>query len=572
MSNNSPQLLDETDFDVIVLGTGLIDALARAGKKVLHVDSNDHYGSNWSVFGFKELLRWNQSQQKDQESLTKKEHNIDYHKNYKENYHNVTFKLYQQPCLPEGPVIEFDTTTLTEPLSLETALYDKIKSHISIDATTDKVLIEESINNEVKYIINNDLKDKMTINLQPSISKLTVLLNAMRASRSYNLDLTPKLLSCNGELVEILIRSGVGRYLEFKGVDDIGIYDSEEGRLDRVPSSKQDVFTNKSINLVDKRKLMRFLTFAIDFDSNPDVLEGNEEMPYIQFLDEKFKISGKLQTAIIYAIANVDNQTPTKFGLEQTQAFVRSMGRFSKGGYLCPLYGGGSEIAQAFCRVCAVFGGVYILSQELAGFLIDENTGECKGIETKDGQKFNANWVVAGIDYLDKSWVSPSLTDFEKSVSRAIVVTDKPLVSFGENDEMLCYSVFPPGSSAGNHDKPVLVIHQNHETMACPRGEYVTYLWKESTQEDQNILEKAIELLLPEDAHIKFSLFYSQRSRHITRDDSWNLPKNIIPCSDPSSSLTFEEAIREAMEIFFQCVPKDTPFMPEQPQDPEEDY
>ncbi|KAI7859041.1 GDP dissociation inhibitor [Circinella umbellata] len=538
MSNNSPQLLDETDFDVIVLGTGLIEsivagALARAGKKVLHVDSNDHYGSNWSVFGFKELLRWNQSQQKS------KKHSIEYHRNYRENYHNVAFKLYQQP-----------------------SLYDKVKSHLLIDATADKVLIEESINNEVKNIINNDLKNTTTIDLQPSISKLTVLLNAMRASRSYNLDLTPKLLSCNGELVEILIRSGVGRYLEFKGVDDIGIYDSEEGRLDRVPSSKQDVFTNKSINLVDKRKLMRFLTFAIDFNSNPDVLEGKRGQEKKNY---KLPLSMQLQTLIIKV-------SSTKVGLEQTQAFVRSMGRFSKGGYLCPLYGGGSEIAQAFCRVCAVFGGVYILSQELNEFLIDENTSECKGIETKDGQKFNANWVVTGIDYLDNSWVSPSLTDFEKSVSRAIVVTDKPLVSFGENDEMLCYSVFPPGSSAGNHDKPVLVIHQNHETMACPRGEYVTYLWKESPQEDQNVLEKAIELLLPEDAHIKFSLVYSQRSRHITRDDSWNLPKNIIPCSDPTSSLTFEEAIREAMEIFFECVPKDTSFMPEQPQDPEEDY
>ena len=54
-----------------------------------------------------------------------------------------------------------------------------------------------------------------------------------------------------------------------------------------------------------------------------------------------------------------------------------------------------------------------MLSQELTGFLIDENTGECKGVETKDGQKFNANWVVAGIDYLDKNWVSPSIIDFE---------------------------------------------------------------------------------------------------------------------------------------------------------------
>ncbi|KAI9266672.1 hypothetical protein BDA99DRAFT_436598 [Phascolomyces articulosus] len=553
MSKDNPQLLDETDFDAIVLGTGLIESivagsLARAGKKVLHVDSNAHYGSNWSVFGFKELLRWNQG-------LQQQESKIDYQKNYKSNYRNVKFNFLGQPLTDDMEAIQFDTKTE----SLEAALYEKIQSLLSIDSYTDKAFLEEAIHQEIKSILEKRQNTITTIDLQPSISKLNALQNTMHASRSYNLDLTPKLLSCNGKLVEILIRSGVGRYLEFKGVDDIGIYDSEEERLDRVPSSKQDVFTNKAINLVDKRKLMRFLTFAIDFDSNPEVLEGKEKERRVKYISR-------------YA--------PTKIGLEQTQAFVRSMGRFNKGGYLCPLYGGGSEIAQAFCRVCAVFGGVYILSQGLAGYLIDENTGECKGIETKDGQKFNSNWVIAGIDYLDKSWISPAVADFGNSVSRALVVTDKPLVSFGENDEVLCYSVFPPGSSAGNQEKKMFVLHQNHETMACPRGEYITYLWKESTGGDQTELQKAIDLLLPQGsnnirishAHIKFSLLYDQRSRQVTLDDSWHLPKNIIPCSDPTGTLTFENAVSEAMDIFYRCVPKDTEFMPEQPQDPEEDY
>ncbi|KAI9491958.1 hypothetical protein BDB00DRAFT_766146 [Zychaea mexicana] len=547
MSKENPQLLDETDFDAIVLGTGLIESivagsLARAGKKVLHVDSNDHYGSNWSVFGFKEMLRWKQRIEQESE--------ISYQENYKNNYRKVAFNVHEQPSTGSIPV-ELDADTDE---SLESAVRNKIKSLLSVEPSADKVLIEETINQEVKDIVSKH-QDTTTIDLQPSVSRLNFLLSAMRASRAYNLDLTPKLLSCNGELVEILIQSGVGRYLEFKGVDDIGIFDNEQGRLDRVPSSKQDVFTNKGIPLIDKRKLMRFLTFAIDFDTNPEVLQG-------------------YNTHIIFFLA------ATKVGLERTQAFVRSMGRFNKGAFLCTLYGGGSEIAQAFCRVCAVYGGVYILSQQLTRFLIDENTGECKGIETKDGQKFNATWVVAGIDYLDERWI-PSSNDYEKWISRSIVVTDKPLVSFGETDDMLCYSVLPPGSSAGNKDQPIFVLHQNHETMACPRNEYVTYLWKESSEGDRDELHKAIDLLLPEGnfradisthGHVKFSLLYEQRCRQVSLADSWQLPKNVIPCSDPTGSTSFEQAVVEATKIFYQCVPKDTPFMPPQPEDPEEDY
>lgn len=62
------------------------------------------------------------------------------------------------------------------------------------------------------------------------------------------------------------------------------------------------------------------------------------------------------------------------------------------------------------------------------------------------------------IQYVYRSWVS-----------RAVIVSDKPLVSLEE--EALCYSVFPPGSAAGNQDAPIYVIHQSAETMACPKGE-----------------------------------------------------------------------------------------------------
>ena len=47
--------------DAVVVGTGLVESivacsLSRAGKKVLHLDSNDYYGHNSTSASFKEFF------------------------------------------------------------------------------------------------------------------------------------------------------------------------------------------------------------------------------------------------------------------------------------------------------------------------------------------------------------------------------------------------------------------------------------------------------------------------------------------------------------------------------------
>ena len=244
---------------------------------------------------------------------------------------------------------------------------------------------------------------------QLQASEQHFLADLLKTSRSYNLDTTPKLIGSRDSLVETLIRSGVGRYLEFKSVDDIYILDGD--RLEKVPSSKEDVFTNKSVSLIEKRKLMKFLTFAMDYEETNLILEGTQDMTYTTFLAEKFKITGKLQDAIVYAIALVDDKASIKEGLDNTHTFVRAMGRFGKGAYLCPLYGGASEIAQAFCRVCAVYGGIYILNQPLDKYVVDKETNTVTGVVTKEGQTYSCGKLISGIDYLNATWM-PKEQDF----------------------------------------------------------------------------------------------------------------------------------------------------------------
>ncbi|KAG2212622.1 hypothetical protein INT47_000598 [Mucor saturninus] len=535
--------LEETNFDYIVLGTGLIESilagsLARAGKKILHLDSQQSYGGNWRVFGFRELVQWFVDMKKVMgESLIEGDLSVDYERNYASNFRNVELNLFAKN------VSEEDTTT------------EDLCAKIS---DTDKDLFKSFFKDSSKATVEMKLFTEL-----------------LKTSRSYNLDSTPKLLGSRDSMVETLITSGVGRYLEFKSVDDIYIYEQASNTLEKVPSSKEDVFTNKSISLVEKRKLMKFFTFAMDYDETDALLEGTENMTFVDLLQERFKITGKLGEAIIYAIAMVDDKALAKNGLQNTQKFVQSMGRFGKGAYLCPLYGGGSEIAQAFCRVCAVYGGIYILDQSLMKYTVDNETKEINGIVTKDGQEYKSGKIISGIDYLNSSW-TPQDKDFGTWISRAMLVTYSPLASANIEAftaDGLSYSVFPPGSEAGNSDGPIYGIHQSQESMACPKGQYVTYLW--STSQKSDVLKKAAKLLLSkttDETQIEcvFNCFYEQRV-HSTKGEGWALPKTIIPCSDPDASLNFQSASEEAEKIFRQCEPE-AEFMPAGEQDPEEDY
>lgn len=54
---------EECQADVVVLGTGLCEsicaaAFARAGQRVLHLDSADSYGGAWRSLPLREYILW----------------------------------------------------------------------------------------------------------------------------------------------------------------------------------------------------------------------------------------------------------------------------------------------------------------------------------------------------------------------------------------------------------------------------------------------------------------------------------------------------------------------------------
>ena len=51
-----------------------------------------------------------------------------------------------------------------------------------------------------------------------------------------------------------------------------------------VSDFRADVFATKHVSVVEKRILMKFITFCVDFQSHPQVYEKFKDKSYLEFL------------------------------------------------------------------------------------------------------------------------------------------------------------------------------------------------------------------------------------------------------------------------------------------------
>ncbi|NXR29129.1 RAE1 geranylgeranyltransferase, partial [Cinclus mexicanus] len=90
----------------------------------------------------------------------------------------------------------------------------------------------------------------------------------VREGRRFNIDLASKLLYSRGLLIDLLIKSNVSRYAEFKNATRVLAF--REGKVEQVPCSRADVFNSRQLTMVEKRMLMKFLTFCLDYEQHPE--------------------------------------------------------------------------------------------------------------------------------------------------------------------------------------------------------------------------------------------------------------------------------------------------------------
>ncbi|XP_022625128.1 rab proteins geranylgeranyltransferase component A 1-like [Seriola dumerili] len=567
-----------SEFDVVILGTGLAEsvvaaACSRVGQRVLHLDRKSYYAANWASFTFNGLLTWIQQHHESQpeevqdwSSLLQEGEELI----YLSTSDSASISNLQVFCFtseedeeeeaqsPDPPnTTEEETVVDDEDAVKETP---ETESADSKDEET-KEKPEESADEEeagqASHLEGEEPKaDKPCPSTAQSQSEATrkkiSYAQLVKEGRRFNIDLVSKLMYSRGSLVDLLIKSNVSRYAEFKNVTRILTY--RHGNVEQVPCSRADVFASRQLSVVEKRKLMRFLTSCLEETEEQHAYNGR---PYLEYLRDQ-QLGDNLQHFLLHSIAMVTEDTPTEVGLTSTRHFLRCLGRYGNTPFLFPVYGLG-EIPQCFCRMCAVFGGIYCLRHSVHCLLVDKDTNRCKAVIDSRGQRISCSHFVVEDSYVAgerKKVATPT-----RFLSRAVLITDASVLP-SDSDQQVSMVTVPP-IAAGS--PAVKMVELCPSTMTCMPGTYLVHLTCQSVGSAFEDLSPVVTRMFhtPEShdqekcPSVLWCLYFNMADGSEAEVEGHDLPSNMYLCSGPDGGLGHDHAIRQAELIFQKILPED---------------
>uniref|UniRef100_A0A8C4QNS5 Rab GDP dissociation inhibitor n=1 Tax=Eptatretus burgeri TaxID=7764 RepID=A0A8C4QNS5_EPTBU len=181
---------------------------------------------------------------------------------------------------------------------------------------------------------------------------------SMGRNRDWNVDLIPKFLMANGQLVKMLLYTEVTRYLDFKVVE--GSYVYKGGKIYKVPSTEAEAMASKLMALLEKNRFRKFLAFVAAFDeSDPKTCKDVEpSRTTMRDIYQMFELGQDVIDFTGHALAlHLTDEyldQPCQETINRIKLYSESLSRYGKSPYLYPLYGLG-ELPQGFARYLCVY-------------------------------------------------------------------------------------------------------------------------------------------------------------------------------------------------------------------------
>ena len=476
-----------TEVDVIVIGTGVTEtivaaAFARAGKTVLHLDSNKYYGSDWASFTLTAFLEW---------SLKKESGSC----------FNIEFDTFISEADENGELPEGDPS-----------------HHVG-----------------------------------RSMTKLKTLNN------KFCIDLCPRLIFSRGPMVDLLVDSNICRYLEFKNCTRLlMIKTTEEGlTTTEVPCERQSVFNDRSLSLIQKRRLMKFIEYCSTIKTKAEDWDQIKDISFEEFLQRQG--FDELLTSVVRCVAAQDVSSVSDF-LDIMNYFTLSVGRFGPTPFLWTLYGSG-ELPQAFTRLCAVFGGIYCLGQDIKGVektedaievSFDDNTVKCK--------------IVVGNQTSLPSNVLQAIESagLRRTSSHAVCLTNRSIK--GIDESQITFSRI-----SWSQNVNITFIEVGSGSLCVPKGFFLVYL--STVSDDTSLTAKAKLSPLVEKLFTKVSeeaiegkpqVLWSCYYDRLIEGTFTSLVDGVSVVQNPQAEQDYESSINEAKSIFHHYFPTED-FLPRAP-------
>ncbi|KAF9164160.1 Rab GDP dissociation inhibitor alpha [Actinomortierella ambigua] len=308
---------------------------------------------------------------------------------------------------------------------------------------------------------------------------------SMGSDRDYHIDLIPKFTMADGELIRILVHTGVHKYLEF--VQIAGSYVYRDGQIAKVPSSATEALTSPLLTTVEQFKAKSFFEYIRAYrQDDPSTHDGlDAAVTPMKDVFEKFGLEKGATDFVGHALAlHLDDSyldSPALDTFERIKLYVTSVARYGKSPYIYPRYGLG-ELPQAFARLGAVNGATYMLDKEVDE-IVYEN-GKVVGVRSGD-EVAKCTQVIC-----DPSYASSKVKKVAKVV-RAICLLNGPIPADKDADS---FQIIIPQKQVGRkNDIYVAGLSAKHKV--CEKGYLAIVSTVVETDTPKDEIEPGLKLL-----------------------------------------------------------------------------
>ena len=503
----------------------LIMLMFFSGKTVLHLDINRFYGEQWSSFTLTGLENFAKDTPPsiDSELFS-----------YRHFMQNLTFK--------ETPSSKLNQ----ENQNLGQEKHENIHKEENTEKNVDSDSTEPN-------------KEKVepaaeTIPLKPSWTSEKL----QKSKRRVNIDVTPKLCYSAGSMVDLLRSSNCSRYLEFKAVNRSFVH--YQGELIQAPCNREQVFNCKHLKVLEKRIMMKFVTFALQVgEDSEEFLEWDKKEDIDLY--RSFKLTdGLINLVRASLVVSSKEKVSAHEVIRSIKFYLKNIGIYGSMPFICPIYGAG-ELPQAFARFSAVFGSIYVLDIAPTQLSYDE-TGKFSGLTLQTGQKLTGKYCVVSPNYTSKSLPSP--TEGLVSVSHAVYLTDssiKPKTKAGEQDDVSILHILP---GCLDNPRPVSGFEFGPRSMLPAEDMYMVHLTTPSAGDDPAADLESVVDKITDSTVVLYKLFFTTQMSAEGRNVDPILDKNIIRTTFPTYNAGYSECIEEARKSFNLLFPEEE-FLPAAP-------
>lgn len=247
-----------------------------------------------------------------------------------------------------------------------------------------------------------------------------------------------------------------------------------KGTLQKIPSTREDVFADDTFSPRDKRSLMKFLRSVL---AEPvGEAEQNQDASLSTTLSGRFRVAASIHQPLLALSLSYDsaNAVKTSSAVPRIRRHMQSIGAFGPGfGAVMAKYGGGAEIAQVACRASAVGGAVYVLGRGLKKIRtpserrVEEQVSTSSDVvqsDLSDGEEIKARFIVGcAEDFPEEVLAGPSFDPNDDLIKMAhsISIVSSPLEH-----------LFPATSEGGPVPAGAVVVKtgKDSETVSLPSG------------------------------------------------------------------------------------------------------